>query len=455
MADRVRVSRAYNSADVNGAETRSLTQTEQSGSAAEGMPGPAAQAFPARADLATLVARFGAALRAERVPVGPEQCERFARAVQLVAPASTGELYRCAQATLVTDPAELPALHRTFQLVFGGLADPATRQPTAADDHELRYPAAGPGHPEPHDRLRAGDDSAGGLGHAEAAASRATGPARQSRYPALAAAAERLGHRDFAELTVAELAELAGLMRRLRLAPPRRRSRRTAVGARGRAVDLRATLRQARRTAGYPLRLRRRRYRRRPRRLVVLCDISGSMAPYARAVLQLLYSATGAAADTEVFTFATRLTRLTPALRRATAAQALARAGRVAPDWSGGTRIGAALKEFTERYGARGMARGAVLVIVSDGWESGDPAGVGRQLARLAKLAYRIVWANPRTARAGYRPLAGGMAAAWPYCHAVVSAHQLAALDDLLAAIGGTAAPAAGDTGGSEVVSSA
>ena len=384
------------------------------------------------ADLATVTARFGAALRAAGVPAGPERCERFATAVGLVAPAPTRQLDWCALATLVADPAEMPALERTFRLVFGGLADPAASrgQPTAGTgtvpdprpgDHDRRSAAGAP----PVPVAGAGSGTAG---------EPAAGPDRRTGYPALAAAAERLAYRDFAALTAAELASLVVLMRRLRLAPPPRRSRRTVPAARGPVLDLRATLRLARRTAGHPLTLRRRRRRQRPRRLVVLCDISGSMAPYARGVLQLLYSAAGGA-GAEVFTFATRLTRLSAGLRRSAPAVALERAGRAAPDWSGGTRIAAALREFTDRYGARGMARGAVVVIVSDGWESGEPAAVGRQLARLSRLAYRIVWANPRTASPRYRPLAGGMAAAWPYCDAVVSAHHLAALDDLLAAI--------------------
>lgn len=371
-------------------------------------------------DLATLTARFGAALHAEGVPVGPERCARFATAVTLVAPATTRQLYWCALATLVADPAEVPALDRVFGLVFGGLAH------LPPVDHGPGYPAGAPARSQPHDQPGAGEAGPGGRGG---------GGARQTGYPVLAAAAERLAHRDFAELSAGELAELVALMRRLRLAPPPRRSRRTVLGSRGTAVDLRATLRLARRTAGHPVRLRRRRRRQRPRRLVVLCDISGSMAPYARAMLQLLVCATGAAGTSEVFSFATRLTRLTGPLRRASPAVALARAGQLAPDWSGGTRIAAALKEFIGRYGARGMARGAVVVIVSDGWETGDPAGVGRQLARLGRLAYRIVWANPRTADPRYRPLAGGMAAAWRHCDAVVSAHHLAALDELLAAI--------------------
>jgi uncharacterized protein with von Willebrand factor type A (vWA) domain len=259
-------------------------------------------------------------------------------------------------------------------------------------------------------------------------------PATEAPHRALAAATERLAARDFADLSVDELARLVELMRRLRLATPLRRTRRRSLAARGSTVDLRATLRQARRTGGHPVRLRRRRPRHRPRRLVVLCDISGSMAPYARAMLQLLYCAAGGP-QAEVFTFATRLTRLTRLLGRTTPALALQRAGRAAPDWSGGTRIGATLKEFTDRYGARGVARGAVVLVISDGWDTGDPAQLGREMARLSRLAYRIVWANPRTSSARYRPLVGGMAAAWPYCDAVVSAHDIAARDDLVDAL--------------------
>jgi uncharacterized protein with von Willebrand factor type A (vWA) domain len=178
----------------------------------------------------------------------------------------------------------------------------------------------------------------------------------------------------------------------------------------------------------------------RPRRLVVLCDISGSMEPYARALLLLLYALNGghlrgSQNRPEVFSFATRLTRLTPALSAASPDTMLAKAGEAAPDWSGGTRIGVALKEFNDRYGTRGPARGAVVLIISDGWETGDPELLGAQMARLSRVAYRIVWANPRTQSPRYRPTVGGMAAAWPYCDAVVSAHNLDALDDLLTAM--------------------
>jgi hypothetical protein len=168
--------------------------------------------------------------------------------------------------------------------------------------------------------------------------------------------------------------------------------------------------------------------------MVELCDLSGSMEPYARAMIQLLYCAAGGA-RAEVFSFATRLTRLTPALARGLPGPALDRAGKAAPDWRGGTKIGAALREFNDLYGRRGMARGAVILIVSDGWDTGDPDIVRREMERLSLVAFRIVWVNPRTKSASYEPLAGGMAAAWPHCDAVVSAHTVQALSQLAAAL--------------------
>jgi uncharacterized protein len=259
-------------------------------------------------------------------------------------------------------------------------------------------------------------------------------PEREIEHRYLGSTVERLAGQDFAELSESELALLVGLMRSITLAVPMRRSRREQRRPTGPRTDLRSTLRQARRTGGYAFRLISRAPSSRPRRLVVLCDISGSMEPYARAMIQLLYCAAGGA-RAEVFTFATRLTRLTPALRRARPDLALQRAGEAAPDWLGGTRIGESIKEFNDLYGRRGMARGAIVVIISDGWDTGDPAVLRREMERLSLVAFRIVWVNPRTKSASYQPLAGGMAAAWPHCDAVVSAHTLAALDQLAAAL--------------------
>jgi hypothetical protein len=171
------------------------------------------------------------------------------------------------------------------------------------------------------------------------------------------------------------------------------------------------------------------------RRLVLLCDISGSMEPYARAYLQFLTCAAGSSPNAEAFVFATRLTRLTRALASRSPERAIQRAAQTAPDWSSGTRIGDALKAFNDRHGRRGMARGAVVVILSDGWERGDPALVEREMERLSRLAYRIVWVNPRVGASGFSPRAGGMAAALPHCDALVSGHSLEALGEVADAI--------------------
>jgi len=202
---------------------------------------------------------------------------------------------------------------------------------------------------------------------------------------------------------------------------------------------MRRTLRGSLRTGGDPIRLARRHRRIVPRRLVMLCDISGSMEPYARAYLQFLTCAAGSGPNAEAFVFATRLTRLTRALSSRQPERAIQRAAAAAPDWSSGTRIGDALKAFNDRHGRRGMARGAVVVILSDGWERGDPALVGREMERLARLAHRIVWVNPRVSASAFSPQAGGMVAALPHCDALVSGHSFAALAEVVDAIGATA----------------
>ncbi len=386
-------------------------------------------------DLAEVAARFAAALRGAGLPVGPGRSERFASAVTLVRPQAPGDLYLCALATLVSGPDQIDILRAVFGEVFGGLADVAdgrgepsspalsSRRPGASEDLLARAARAA--------RLHA---TRAELTTDAGADENAPNSGEEMAHPVLGSTVERLAGKDFAELSDAELAQLAGLMRRITLAVPERRSRRQRRRPGGPRIDVRATLRRARRTGGDPSRLIARAPTRRPRRLVVLCDISGSMEPYARAMIQLLYCAAGGA-GAEVFTFATRLTRLTPALARSLPATALRRAGQAAPDWAGGTKIGESLREFNDSYGRRGMARGAVVVIISDGWDTGDPAVLRREMERLSLVAFRIVWVNPRTKNAGYQPLAAGMAAAWPHCDAVVSAHTVAALDQLTEAL--------------------
>jgi uncharacterized protein with von Willebrand factor type A (vWA) domain len=341
---------------------------------------------------------------------------------------------------MVASKDHIETLRRVFDALFGGLPG----APADGSDPAVPGPPDVPQGPPPAaDILR--DAARAAQSHAirpatdqqEPAVDRDEAPSEDGPLAArevLASATERLASTDFAELSPAELMLLSGLMRKLTLAVPLRRSRRPQSTPRGRQADLRTTLRQARRTGGHPLRLARRAPMRKPRRLVVLCDISGSMEPYARAMLQLLYCAAGGA-QAEVFTFATRLTRITGTLAHVRPGLALHQAGQAAPDWLGGTRIGDSIAEFNNSYGRRGMARGAVVVIISDGWDTGDPAVLRREMERLSRVAHRIVWVNPRTQSPEYQPLAGGMAAAWPYCDAVVSAHSLNALDELTTAL--------------------
>jgi uncharacterized protein len=385
-------------------------------------------------DLAEVAGRLGDRLHAAGVPVTPERSGRFAAALALGFPTTTAALYWQARVTLLSDRSQVETFDRVFGQVFGGFVDPAEHRGQATDVE--------PSH------LRAGDRRPSGGAERPAAtaplplpdpyATSGTGDGEDARETVLAAMSseERLRQKDFAALTPEEHLQLRTLLARLSLAPPPRRSRRQVRHRRGARMDLRATLARAHRTGGDPVTTIRRRHRTRPRRLVLLCDVSGSMEPYARAYLQLLHSAVGGA-RAEAFVFATRLTRLTRALETRQPDLALERAGRTAPDWSGGTRIGAAVKAFTDGYGRRGMARGAVVVIVSDGWERDDPTLLGREMERLARLAHRIVWVNPRRSSPRYEPLVGGMAAALPHVDAFVSGHSVAALDEVVAAIRG------------------
>jgi hypothetical protein len=246
---------------------------------------------------------------------------------------------------------------------------------------------------------------------------------------------ERLKTLDFEQMSTAEIAEAKRMLARLSLPVKPLRARRMRADRYGRLPDWRATIRSALRQGGEIRDFSQKNRRTRWPNLVVLCDISGSMAPYSRAFLQFLYGAVGGA-DAEAFVFATRLTRLTRALAAKQPQLAIERATAAAGDWSGGTRIAAALHSFNEEYGRRGMARGAVVLILSDGWEREDPERVGGEMAALRRLAYRIVWVNPRKASPRFTPLAGGMAAALPYCDALLSGHSVSALESVVEAIG-------------------
>lgn len=386
-------------------------------------------------DLASLVARFAALLKSAGITVTPAQSIRLVHVASQL-PSTTADFYWAARITLLSDHADITVFDRVFAQIFGGLprldveerGDPNAPPPSAQrrSDPGKRVTAGTTAMPS----IQAtGFDAAVADFQTDGEKSTALRP-----VPTIASEVDRLSGIDFGELEPHELAMIAALIRELRITPPMRRGRRTRRHAHGDRLDLRATLRCSPRTGGDPVRRVARRRLKRRRRLVVLCDISGSMEPYARAYVQFLHATSGAM-RAEVFTFATRLTRLTRALAGTQPQVALIRAATAAPDWRGGTRIGAALKEFLDRYGRRGLARGAVVVILSDGWERGEPVLLAEQMARLHRLAHRVVWVNPRSADREFAPLTGGMAAALPHCDAFLSGHNLAAFRDVLNAM--------------------
>ena len=391
-------------------------------------------------DLPAVAGAFTRRLHDAGLPVTAARSADLARALALVRPVSRRRLYWTARAVLVSDPAQVAVFDSVFRSVFGGPAAGDAFQPeqpptaaTAPNEH-----VAAEGSTSPREGARA--DERRGLWSSAPTGGAPDDDDHALDVPlALASAEERLAGKRFDALEPHELAQLYRLMAGLRLSTPPRTTRRYRSWRRGRQIDMRRTLRAARRTGGDPIRLARRRRRVTRRRLVMLCDISGSMEPYARAYLQFLTCAAASGPDAEAFVFATRLTRLTRALASSNPERAIQRAAATAPDWSSGTRIGDALQAFNDRHGRRGMARGAVVVILSDGWERGDPALVAREMQRLSRLAHRIVWVNPRSGASSFAVRAGGMVAALPFCDALVSGHSFAALHEVVEAIGADA----------------
>jgi len=248
---------------------------------------------------------------------------------------------------------------------------------------------------------------------------------------------ELLRDKDFAELSDVELVRLRELIERIARTRPLRRSRRTRRDSLGEGVDVRGMIRRSLRTGGDPVDRPLRARKKVPRRLVLLCDVSGSMDSYARALLLFLHAAVGAGRGVEAFAFGTRLSRLTPDLATRDPMAALARCTEEVVDWGSGTRIGASLREFNEVWGRRGLSRGAIVVVVSDGWEREDPGLVGREMARLARAAYAVIWVNPLKGNPDYQPLAGGMRAALPFVDRFLAGHNLRSLEELATVLAG------------------
>jgi uncharacterized protein with von Willebrand factor type A (vWA) domain len=254
----------------------------------------------------------------------------------------------------------------------------------------------------------------------------------EERLGLMASNADTLKHKSFNACTPEELAALRRIMKRIRLTPPKRRTRRTIRAKSGRSPDMRRTVRESMRMHGEPAELyfRQRRVRLRP--LILILDISGSMADYSRNLLVFAYSAKRAAAKVEVFCFGTRLTRITKALDHRKPDHALDMAAKEVVDWEGGTRIGESLADFLKRFGRRGMCRGGVVVICSDGLDRGDPSLLSDSMERLSRLCYRVVWMNPHKGdNANFRPTTLGMMVAAPYIDLMLSGHDLNSLEEL------------------------
>ncbi|MGO1165551.1 MAG: vWA domain-containing protein [Janibacter sp.] len=348
---------------------------------------------------------FARALRAAGVPA--QRAKDFIEALGCLDIGRREDVYWAGRATLCDEPDDIPTFDRVFRRWFaehGGVGRvPTTSAPREATRH-------------------LGDDESG------------SGPsdAGEDVVAAVASTIEQLKHRDVAELGPDERRRLNALLETLEVRSPRRRSRRRYPSRRG-DIDVARSIRDQLRRGGEPGPLRHRATRSRPRRVVLLIDVSGSMGPYADSLLRLAHRVvTQAPRATEVFTLGTRLTRVTQAMRQADPEDALAGVGSMVPDWSGGTRLGESLQAFVDRWGQRGVVRGAVVVMASDGWERGDPTLLGEQAARLRRLAHALIWANPHRGKPGYAPVQEGIKAVMPSLDGLVAGHSLAAFGELL-----------------------
>ncbi len=251
---------------------------------------------------------------------------------------------------------------------------------------------------------------------------------------------EVLADKDFSLCTKEELDELTRLMASLRFTTHHRRTRRQVPSkARTGRPDLRRTVKLALRHQGEPVRLARTTQSSRPRRLVLLLDVSGSMETYSRALIRFVHAAVVARGRVEAFAMGTRLTRITRQLSDRDPDAAIAKATPDVKDWAGGTRLGEDIRGFNDQWGIRGMARGAVVVILSDGWDRGDPTELGEQMARLHRVTHELIWVNPLKATEGYAPLAAGMAAALPHLDRFVAGNNFSSVEDLAQILAGSA----------------
>jgi uncharacterized protein len=360
------------------------------------------------------VVTFGRVLREAGLEVGPGRLSDALAGLDLVGLERQDDVYWTLRQTLVSRADDIDAFDRAFAAWF------------------LRAPALAPPRTPEAERVRT-MRAASRDGRAETAEAGTESEERAAGW----SAQELLRRKDFSELTDEELTRIRRLIADVATARPLRRSRRLRRHPQGATLDLRGLVRASLATGGDPVDRAFRKRVETHRKLIVLCDVSGSMEPYSRAILLFVHALLESGRGVEAFAFGTRLTRLTEELAGVDPERALEEASHRVVDWSGGTRIGASLKAFNDLWGRRALSRGAVVVIVSDGWEREDTATVAREMARLARCAYSVVWVNPLKGHPDYEPLAGGMRAALPFVDRFLPGHNLASLEDLAGVLAG------------------
>lgn len=368
--------------------------------------------MPEEAPFISVLVAFAEQLRGEGLAVGSGDVLTYCAAMAPLDPTDLLDLYWAGRTTMVTRRDQIPVYDRVFRRFFldeqDSLPEPLTIRATRETQSVLQVPANEPG--------MSGQDE------------------REAQLGLVASAADVLRNKAFAACTPEEVAAVRRIMARLRLTPPRRRTRRTSPARSGRAPDPRRTVRETMRMHGEPSKLFWRERRLRVRPLILILDVSGSMADYSRHLLQFAYSAKRASARVEVFCFGTRLTRITKALERRRIDDAMEQAAKTVFDWEGGTRIGHSLDTFVRDWGRRGVCRGGIVVVCSDGLDRGDPQLLATAMERLSRLSHRLVWMNPHKGGGrDFRPSTVGMMVAAPHIDLLLSGHNLRSLEDLAA----------------------
>lgn len=359
----------------------------------------------------TVLVEFGRALRAKGLAVGSGDILTYCAAMAPLDPTDLVDLYWAGRTTMIVRREDIPVYDEVFRSFFLASDSPVQKmlkvkaQSAAQAEAPFEIPATEPSGKEQEEETLLG---------------------------LMASNVETLKHRSFSECTDEELAAIRRIMARIKFTPPKRRTRRTKTADDGRKPDMRRTIRKSMRTNGEMVHLywRRRRVRLRP--LILILDVSGSMSDYSRALLQFAYSAKRASQKVEVFCFGTRLTQVTKPLQTRKPDEALERAAKLVVDWEGGTRIGDSIDHFVRKWARRGLCRGGVVVICSDGLDRGDPELLSDSMERLSRLCHNIVWMNPHKGNnANYQPQTVGMMAAEPHIDVLLSGHDLSSLEEL------------------------